>query len=210
MRHEDYKEMLALEAADALEAGERAALEEHLSSCAECRAELREMSDVASALAFTVAPVAPPAHLRSRLLEQIHALAVSTQAPRATAQETRASSEVGGAAEVAREERTAVRPSPKADGVEDARRLLARLSLRQIFAARRALAFGAGAAAVAFVLLGVTTFALWGRNAALQSEVVRLYERLHQSQDEMVRAHEQLARARDVNDMLASPEASVM
>jgi anti-sigma-K factor RskA len=235
MRHEDYKEMLALEAADALEAGERGALEEHLSSCAECRAELREMSDAASALAFTVAPVAPPAHLRSRLLEQVHALAASTQAEasraaandsRATTDETRASSEVAGAAETAgafesgatpparedsaREEKTAVRSTPSAFGVEDARRALARLSLRQIFAARRSLAFGAGAAAVAFVLLGVTTLALWGRNTALQSEVVRLYERLHQSQDEMVRAHEQLARSRDVNDMLASPEASVM
>ncbi|MDQ3917399.1 MAG: anti-sigma factor, partial [Acidobacteriota bacterium] len=40
--------------------------------------------------------------------------------------------------------------------------------------------------------------------------VVRLYERLHQSQEEMVRAHEQLARARDMGDMLASSEASVM
>jgi anti-sigma-K factor RskA len=219
MRHEDYKEMLALEAADALEAGERGALEEHLSSCAECRAELREMSDAASALAFTVAPVAPPARLRSRLLEQVHALAASTQAEasraaanesRATTNEARASSEVAGAAEGAREEKAAVRPSPSAFGVEDARRVLARLSLRQIFAARRSLAFGAGAAAVAFVLLGVTTLALWGRNTALQSEVVRLYERLHQSQDEMVRAHEQLARSRDVSDMLASPEASVM
>src|ERR1043166_2874484 len=220
MRHEDYKELLAREAADALEAGERAALEEHLSPCAECRAELREMSDAASALAFTVVPVAPPAHLRSRLLEQVHALAASTQteAPRATANESRASTEVAGAAKVAREtdaacpqaSASAFGAMPTAFGVGDVRRVLARLSLRQIFAARRSLAFGAGAAAVAFVLLGVTTLALWGRNATLQSEVARLYERLHQSQDEMVRAHEQLARARDVNDTLASPEASLM
>lgn len=213
MRHEDYKELLALEAADALEAGERAELGEHLSSCAECRAELREMSDAASALAFTVAPVAPPVHLRSRVLEQVHALAASTQteALRVTAHETRASTEVAGAVEVARET-DAARPQATASafGVEDVRRVLARLSLRQILAARPSLALGAGAAVVAFVLLGVTTLALWGRNTTLQSEVARLYERLRQSQAEMVRTHEQLARSRDVNDMLASPDASVM
>ena len=243
MRHEDYKELLALEAVGALDAGETRALEEHLSSCGECLAELREMSDAASALAFTVAPVAPPAHLRSRVLEQVRGLAPSTQAEasHATTNEARvtkeahaasvagAASEVAGASEtvgaseaaagskvvgasgVARETSAdRATTSTAAFGVEDARRLLARMSLWQIFAARPSLALGAGAAAVAFVLLGVTSLALRGRNATLQAEVVRLYERLHQSQEEMVRAHEQLARARDMGDMLASSEASVM
>ena len=73
MRHEEFKELLALEAAGALEAGERGPLEEHLSSCAECRAELREMTDAVAALAYTVAPVAPPAHLRARVLERVRA-----------------------------------------------------------------------------------------------------------------------------------------
>jgi anti-sigma-K factor RskA len=194
MRHEDYKELLALEAVGALDAGETRALEEHMSSCGECRAELREMSDAASALALTVAPVAPPAHLRSRVLEQVRGLAPSTQAEasRATTNEA------------------PVTTPASAFGVGDARRLLARMSLWQIFAVRPSLALGAGAVAVAFVLLCVTSLALRGRNATLQAEVVHLYERLHQSQDEMVRAHEQLARARDMGDMLASPEASVM
>ncbi|MDQ3744732.1 MAG: anti-sigma factor [Acidobacteriota bacterium] len=237
MRHEDYKELLSLEAVGALDAGETRALEEHLSSCGECRAELREMSDAASALAFTVAPVAPPAHLRSRVLEQVRGLAPSTQAEASRAlpsssrvasvagassevagasetvgaSEATAASEVAGASGVARETSAdSATTSKAAFGVEDARRLLARMSLWQIFAARPSLALGAGAAAVAFVLLGVTSLALRGRNATLQAEVVRLYERLHQSQEEMVRAHEQLARARDMGDMLASPEASVM
>src|ERR1043165_3408045 len=238
MRHEDYKELLALEAVGALDAGEtraleegeRAALEEHLSSCGECRAELREMSDAASALAFTVAPVAPPAHLRSRVLEQVRGLAPSTRAEAAHAttkeahaasvagasevvgaSETVGASEVVGASGVARETAAdSATTSAAAFGVEDARRLLARMSLWQIFAVRPSLALGAGAVAVAFVLLCVTSLALRGRNATLQAEVVHLYERLHQSQDEMVRAHEQLARARDMGDMLASPEASVM
>lgn len=249
MRHEDYKELLALEAVGALDAGETRALEEHVSSCDECRQELREMSDAASALAFTVAPVAPPAHLRSRVLEQVRGLAPSTQAEAshattnearmttkeahaasaagaasvagmaevagaseiAVASETVGASEVVGASGVARETAAdSAKTSASAFGVEDARRLLARMSLWQIFAARPSLALGAAAAAVAFVLLGVTSLALRGRNATLQAEVVRLYERLHQSQEEMVRAHEQLARARDMGDMLASPDASVM
>src|SRR5437588_5226272 len=73
MRHKEFKELLALEAAGALDAGERGPLEEHLSSCAECRAELREMCDAVAALAYTVAPVAPPAHLRARVLEGVRA-----------------------------------------------------------------------------------------------------------------------------------------
>src|SRR5205085_3474455 len=92
MRHEDYKGLLALEAAGALDEGERRTLEGHLSSCAECRAELRELSDVAAALAFTVAPVAPPARLRSLVLEQVRSLAPSAQAEafRATTAQARA------------------------------------------------------------------------------------------------------------------------
>jgi anti-sigma-K factor RskA len=205
MRHEDYKELLALEAAGAPDAGERRTLEGHLSSCAECRAELRELSDAAAALAFTLAPVAPPAHLRSRVLEQVRGLAPSTQT--AAARET---AEVVETSEAAREI-TAVGTGARRPAVvaEEARGLLARLSLWQLLAARPSLAFGAAAAAVAFALLGATALALWGRNAVLQSEVTRLYDRLHQSQEEVARSHDQLARTRDVSDLLSSPEASV-
>jgi hypothetical protein len=225
MSHEDYRGLLALEAAGALDEGEGRALEGHLHSCGECRAELRELSDAAAALAFTVAPVAPPARLRSLVLEQVRGLAPSSQAEasRATAGQARATTERAGAAALRADAATegasaevsrgdgvdaalARRPS---GGVEAARDLLSRLSLWQIFAARTSLALGASAAAIAFVLLGATTLALWSRSATLQTEVTRLYERLRQSQETVARTHEQLARTREVNDMLSSPGASV-
>ncbi|HWS52980.1 MAG TPA: zf-HC2 domain-containing protein, partial [Pyrinomonadaceae bacterium] len=78
MRHEDYRELLALEAAGAVDPSEVRALDAHLSTCAECRAELDSLRDAAAALARTVAPVAPPAHLRARVLEQVKALKAST------------------------------------------------------------------------------------------------------------------------------------
>ena len=206
MRHEDYKELLALEAAGApLAQGERRALEAHLPSCAECRAELRELSDAAAALAFTVAPVAPPAHLRSRVLERVRGLAPSAQG--AAARETAGAA---GAEAPARETDGVGAPARRATaGAEEARGLLARLSLWQLLAARPSLAFGAAAAAVAFALLGTTTLLLWSRAGTLQSEVTRLTARLKEAQSALAGEREQLARARDVSDLLASGDASV-
>ena len=205
MRHGDYKELLALEAAGALDAGERRALEEHLPSCAECRTELRELRDAAAALAFTVAPVAPPARLRSRVLEQVRGLAPSTQTEAA-----RASAEAAETSGVAREI-TAVGTGARrpAVGAEEARGLLARLSLWQLLAARPSLAFGAAAAVVAFALLGTTTLLLWSRAQTLQGELARMSERLKESQAALAGEREQLARTRDASDLLSSPEASV-
>jgi hypothetical protein len=74
MGHEDYRELLALEAAGALAADESRALAEHLSSCGECRRELAGLRDTAAALLYTLPPVAPPARLRSQVLEQVRAL----------------------------------------------------------------------------------------------------------------------------------------
>src|SRR5205085_2610615 len=156
MRHEDYKGLLALEAAGALDEGERRTLEAHLPSCAECRAELRELSDAAAALAFTVAPVAPPPRLRSLVLERVRALAPPTQAEalRMTTGQGRATTEQAGAAtvratvategalaaaEVAREDGAGVagarRPS---GGGEAGRGPLAPLGLGAVFGARPA------------------------------------------------------------------------
>src|SRR5215218_9138981 len=74
MRHEDYKQLLALEALGALGREERARLEEHLPSCAECREELREMSDAAASLLYTVAPVQPSPGLRAGILARVRAV----------------------------------------------------------------------------------------------------------------------------------------
>src|SRR5688572_13856553 len=73
MVHEDYKELLALQALDALEETGKPELTVHLSSCAECRAELDELHDLSGFLAYAATEVAPPAELRSRILDSVRA-----------------------------------------------------------------------------------------------------------------------------------------
>jgi anti-sigma-K factor RskA len=204
MRHEDYKEMLASDAAGALTGEERGALEEHLSSCAECRAESRELTDAAAALVYMVAPVAPPAALRARILESVRALDPQTQTASARVAAADGPNVVGGAA-------GADGPNARRVPVEsgDARGLLARMSLWQIFKARPSLAFGGMAAGIAVIVLGVATFSLWNRTEAARGEVAQLSERLERSESELAREREQLAHTRDENDLLASPGARV-
>ncbi|HEX8118020.1 MAG TPA: zf-HC2 domain-containing protein, partial [Pyrinomonadaceae bacterium] len=74
MRHEEYKQLLALEAVGALDGEERARLEEHLPSCGECREELRELTDAAASLLYTLAPVQPSPGLRADILARVHAV----------------------------------------------------------------------------------------------------------------------------------------
>ena len=216
MRHEDYKELLALEAAGALDAGERGALEEHLSSCAECRTELRALGDAAASLAYTVVPVAPPAHLRARVLESVRAVdpsearAVDPSEMRSVdLSEVVASSAVIG-------DGPNLRRAPGDEKAEDWRAVVKRFSLWQLLAASPSLSFGAAAAAVALVLLGATTLFTWNRTRTLQGEVARMSEHLKESQTEsagaqkqMAEMREQLARAGEMNEVLASPDARV-
>jgi anti-sigma-K factor RskA len=193
MGHEDYKELLALEAAGALEAGARAPLEAHLSSCDECRAELRELSDAAASLAYTVAPVAPRADVRALVLQSVRAVDPSEARSRAV--------------DPSELKSRAVDPSElKGKGI-DLRGMLRRFSVWQILGARPSLAFGAAMALVAVAALGITSVALLNRNSSLSREVARLYDRLRESQSEATDVRVQLASARDLNDILASPDA---
>jgi hypothetical protein len=91
----------------------------------------------------------------------------------------------------------------------DLRGLLRRFSLWQIIGARPSLAFGMAAALVAVAALGITTFALLNRNSALTREVAQLYDRLRDAQSETTGVRTQLASARDLNEILASPDARV-
>lgn len=194
MRHEEYKELLAMEATGALEAGERERLDAHLSSCEECRAELRELSDAAASLAYTVAPVKPPVAMRARVLQSVRAVGQSGAASRAVDP-----SELKGTRGV----------DPSESKGTDLRGLLRRFSLWQILGARPSLAFGMAASLVAVAALGITTFALLNRNSALTREVAKLYDRLRDAQSETTGVRTQLASARDLNDILTSPDARV-
>ena len=202
MQHEEYKELLASEAAGALEAGERVRLDAHLSSCEECRAELRELSDAAASLAYTVAPVAPPKAMRARVLQSVRAADPSAASSRAVdPSEMRA---------VDPSELKATRAAePSGSKGTDLRGLLKRFSLWQILGARPSLAFGMAAALVAVAALAVTTVALLNRNSALTREVAQLYDRLRDAQTETTGVRTQLASARDLNEILSSPDARV-
>jgi anti-sigma-K factor RskA len=68
MVHEDYKEMLAPHALDALDTTDAQAFEDHVSGCAECRAEVADWRDAAALLAYAATPTAPPEELRARIL----------------------------------------------------------------------------------------------------------------------------------------------
>src|ERR1700686_363870 len=68
MEHQEYQELLALHALDALDASDARALEEHLESCAQCRAELIELRDAAGLLAHAATPAEPRPDLREKIL----------------------------------------------------------------------------------------------------------------------------------------------
>ena len=76
--HQQYQESLALHALDALDAAEARSLEEHLASCAECRAALVEWRDATGLLAHAATPAAPRDEVRARILA---AARTETRAP---------------------------------------------------------------------------------------------------------------------------------
>ena len=73
MAHQEYEELLTLEALDALDAPDRRKLESHLESCSVCRAELAEMRDAAGLLAHASTAAEPGAEVRERILSSIRA-----------------------------------------------------------------------------------------------------------------------------------------
>jgi anti-sigma-K factor RskA len=62
-------DLVAPYALDALSDEERAAFEQHLDACADCRAQLAELQEATAALAYAAEGPEPPAELRGRILE---------------------------------------------------------------------------------------------------------------------------------------------
>jgi anti-sigma-K factor RskA len=73
--HEERREQAALYVLGTLPPAERATFEEHLSSCAECSADVRALAPVTTALAQVVPQAAPPPQLRERVLAAVDASA---------------------------------------------------------------------------------------------------------------------------------------
>ena len=71
--HTEEKEMLAAHALDALDERDARRVEEHLATCAECRAELEEWREIASTIALSVKAAEPSSELRSKIMESVRA-----------------------------------------------------------------------------------------------------------------------------------------
>jgi len=200
MNHEEYKEALALEALGALEAAERLALEAHLETRAECRREAAEMRDAAAALAYTVAPVAVPAALRTRILESIKAH------PR-----TIGGGEGDGNQNAGTPDSHGAEVSNAAGGIGDSRDRQPQVAASNVVPLRpRASLAGAlqswvGAIA-ASIIIAVLVGALvvqWRRNNDLRAELTQLSGRSDEIQ-------QQLAREREERELFSAPDTRVV
>ena len=81
MNHDALRELTGAYALGALSGAEKRALEAHLTSCAECAAEVRAFGDVARGLDRAVPQVDPPASLRGRVIARVESLASKSAAP---------------------------------------------------------------------------------------------------------------------------------
>jgi anti-sigma factor RsiW len=70
MGHEDFHELTAAYALDALDELDQLGYEEHLRMCPQCREDLAAVQDTAGLLAYGAVAQAPPPALRERILEQ--------------------------------------------------------------------------------------------------------------------------------------------
>lgn len=164
MTHAEYKEMLAPRALDALDGEELRSLDAHLEACAECRTELDALRADAALLAYNVAPVAPSAEVRARILAQVGA------EPRADGGTAR------GAKVDAAAPPTNVVPFARAPGV-------VRIS-------RPAFLLGSVAASLAIVALSVLLAVLWKRNDELRAELARGAAERRRQEQELARLRE--------------------
>jgi anti-sigma-K factor RskA len=184
--HEELRELVAPAALGALEEPGRRELDAHLRSCAECREELRSLSDAAASLAFAARPVTPPAELRSRLLTSLK----TTPQDRPAAERSEAD---GGVREA--------RAGSPVVSLDEARRA------RTVVFSRQAFASGAIAASLLVAALAASTVMLWQRNGAMRAEVAALSSALERTRTELGQTRTDLASARSAVDLLAAPDA---
>jgi anti-sigma-K factor RskA len=81
IRHEELKALLGVFALGIADAEEAAALRTHLATCAECQAELAELTAAVDALPLGLDPIAPPSSLRDRIAAAVQAEGDSTKTP---------------------------------------------------------------------------------------------------------------------------------
>ncbi|MBA3714287.1 MAG: anti-sigma factor [Pyrinomonadaceae bacterium] len=195
MNHEEYKELLALEALGALDVGAQETLLAHLATCAGCQAELSELRDTAAMLVYTVAPVAPPAGLRARVLEGIRnqGNGLASEPLRATVPRTDFNEPVEAPSNVVT--------------------LAAKKSAHEGLTTRRStFVFGAIAAGLVIATLVAALALLWKRDSETRTQLARASDSLQASQATEARLAEslkqtqaELSRERDATAADATP-----
>jgi anti-sigma-K factor RskA len=71
MSHQEYQDLVAVYALDALDVSEARSLEDHLGTCAECRAELAELRDAGALLACGSTPAMPSDDVRAKIMTAV-------------------------------------------------------------------------------------------------------------------------------------------
>lgn len=185
--------MLELAALDALEEAELRSLEQHLETCGECRTELSELRNAATALVYLTPPVPAPAGLRVRVLEAIKAPGMKI------------ASEFGATDDADEAERTMHQPSSIMSNVVPLSTSRRKWSTP--------LWIGALAASIIFAILVVAVIVLLDRNRKMQAELMRLSRRNEEMQTELSRLSQrndemrtELANLADANNG-AQPQA---
>jgi anti-sigma-K factor RskA len=82
IRHEELKALLGVFALGIADAEEAAALRAHLATCAECQAELAQLTAAVDALPLGLDPIAPPPTLRHRIEAAVLAEPAPAKTPR--------------------------------------------------------------------------------------------------------------------------------
>ncbi|MGI9105371.1 MAG: anti-sigma factor domain-containing protein [Pyrinomonadaceae bacterium] len=194
MKHEDYQEMLAPAALDALDENERRTLDAHLDEGDdECRAELNLLGHAAASLVYTLAPAHAAPELRERILARI----------KSQPQDERPVGSSNGA--------TTTTPAAAAANTSSnviPLNAAARRQAREVVVSRRVLLFGSLAASIAVAALALTLAMVWQRNIQLQQRSARLQSDIAQLSGTFNQTQAELARARSDRELLAAPEAS--
>ena len=164
MTHENYQEMLAAQALNALDPNDAQLLEAHLESCSGCRSQLSDWQNTAAWLSFAAIeakPFEPASDVRMRILQAVRS-------------EVSSSSKSTRVVEPARSPGAGVIP----------------LHQKRPRAWTSAQTWGTIAAALLFVVLGASLFVLWQQNRAARNELVGLRGQVQDAQNQLIRLHE--------------------